>query len=66
MLILSARVICASSIDTRCWTGRDWLSHGQAAVAAVARAAAPAATAAPEEGAASAASGSASAARRDH
>jgi hypothetical protein len=44
------------SSDTRCATGSDWLSHGQAAVAAVVWAAAP------EAGAASAASGSATAA----
>src|ERR1700743_341612 len=51
MLILSARDICAISIDTRCCTGSDWLSQGQEAVA-------PAAwTTVPEEGGASAASG---------
>ena len=50
------------SIDTRCATGSDWLSHGQAAVSAVVLAVPPAWAAAPEAGAASAASGSASAA----
>ena len=29
MLILSARVIWASSIDTRWLTGSDWFSQGQ-------------------------------------
>src|ERR1700733_8282969 len=42
MLILSGRVICAMSSDTRCATGSDWFSHGQAAVAAVVLAVPPA------------------------
>jgi hypothetical protein len=50
------------SIDTRCATGRELLSHGQAAVAAVVWAVPPDWADAPEAGAASAASGSASAA----
>src|SRR5712672_1369571 len=61
MLILLARVICAMSIDTRCATGSDWLSHGQEAVSAAVRAVPPAWATAPEAGAVSAASGSASA-----
>src|SRR5580692_1573104 len=61
MLILSARVICAISIDSRCRTGSDWLSHGQEVVPAVVRAVAAAWAAVPV-GAASAASGSVTAA----
>ena len=50
------------SIDTRCATGSDWLSHGQEAVSAAVLAVPPAWATAPEAGATSAASGSASAA----
>jgi hypothetical protein len=32
MLILFARVICAISICTRCWTESDWFSQGQDAL----------------------------------
>ena len=63
MLILSGRVICAISIDTRCCTGSDWLSHGQEVESAAVKAVSPAAlTVVPDAGSASAASGSATAA----
>src|SRR5580693_2683039 len=60
MLILSGSVICAISIDTRCCTGSDWLSHGQEVESVAVTAVFPAAwTVVPDAGAASAASGSA-------